>query len=73
MQYLVTKIDGRIKQHHLPVSKHTKLESCFFVAIFSFRQFKDFNISSELIELMTSALAYIKGQIIFYNTGKDET
>ena len=57
-------IDGRIKQHHLPVSKHSSLK-VVFQAIFSFRQFKDFNLSS--------AFAYTKCQAIFYNTGKDQT
>ena len=61
-------IDERMKQHHLPVSKHS---SCFW-AIPSFGHFKDFNISSKVFELITSALAYIKCQVIFYNTAKDE-
>ena len=65
-------IDGRIKQHHLPVSKHSSLKVVFW-AIPSFGHFKDFDISSEVFELMTSALAYIKCQEIFYNTGKDQT
>ena len=65
-------IDGRIKQHHLPVLKHSSLKVVFW-AFPSFAHFKDFDISSEVFELMTSALAYIKCQIIFYNTAKDET
>ena len=65
-------IDGKIKQHHSPVSKHSSLKVVFW-AIPSFGHFKDFNVSSEVFELMTSALAYIKYQVIFYNTAKDET
>ena len=65
-------IDGRIKQHHLPVSKHSSLKVVFW-AISSFGHFKDFHISSEVFELMTSALAYIKCQVDFYDTAKDET
>ena len=64
--------DGRMKQHHLPVSKHSSLKVAFW-AIPSFGHFKDSHISSEVFELMTSALAYIKCQVIFYNTAKDET
>ena len=65
-------IDGRIKQHPLPVSEHSSLKVVFW-AFPSFGHFKDFDISSEVFELMTSALAYIKCQVIFYNTAKDET
>ena len=65
-------IDGRIKQHHLPVSKHSSLK-VVFRAIPSFGHFKDVNISAEVFEVMTSALAYIKCQVIFYTTAKNET
>ena len=64
-------IDERMKQHHLPISKLSSLK-IVFKAIPSFGHFKDFNVSSQVFELMTSALAYIKCQVIFYNTAKDE-
>ena len=64
-------IDERIKQHHLPVSKHTSLKVVFW-AIPNFGYFKDFSVSSKVVELVTSALAYIKCQWIFYKTAKDE-
>ena len=64
-------IDGRIKQHYLPVSKHSSLKVVFW-AILSFGHFKDCNVSSKAFELMVSTLAYIKCQVIFYNTAKDE-
>ena len=67
-----TTIDKRMKQHYITVSKHSSLKIVFW-AIPSFGHFKDFDISSEVFELMTSALAYIKCQVIFYNTAKDET
>ena len=63
-------IDERKKQHHLPVSKHSSLKVVFW-AFPSFGHFKDFNVSSKILELMTLALAYIKCQVIFYNTAKD--
>ena len=64
-------IDERKKQHHLPVSKHSSLK-VVCGPIPNFGYFKDFDISSKVFELMTSALAYMKCQVIFYNTTKDE-
>ena len=64
-------IDERMKQHHLPVSKHSSLKVVFW-AIPSFGHFKDFIVSSKVFGQMTSALAYIKRQVVFYNTVKDE-
>ena len=60
-------IDERMKQRHLPVSKHSSLKVVFW-AIPSFGHFKDFIVSSKVFELMSSALADIKCPVIFYNT-----
>ena len=64
-------IDDRMKKHHFPVSKRSSLK-VVFLAIPSFGHFKDFNVSSKVFELMTSALAYIKCQVIFNKTARDE-
>ena len=63
-------IDERMKQHHLPVSKHSSLKVVFW-AIPSFGHIKNFNVSLKVFELMASALVYIKCQAIFYNTARD--
>ena len=59
-------IHKRMKQHHLPISKHSSLKVVFWV-IPSFGHFKDFIVSAKVFELMTSALAYIKCQVFFYD------
>ena len=64
-------IDETMKQHFLPVSKYSSLNVVLW-ALPSFWDFLDFNVSSEVFELMTSALAHIKCQVIFYNTSKDK-
>ena len=38
-------VDKKMKQHHLPVSKHSSLK-VVFCAIPYFGHFKDFNVSS---------------------------
>ena len=53
------------------IFKALKSESCF-LATSSFGHFKYFNVSSKVFEIMTSVLAYIKCQIIFYNTAREE-
>ena len=64
-------IDERMKQYFLPVLKHSSLKVVLW-AIPSFWDFLDLNVSSEVFELMTSALAHIKCQVISYNTSKDK-
>ena len=63
-------IEEKVKLHHLPISEHSGLKVVFW-AIPSFGLSKDFNVSSKVFELMTSALAYIKCQVIFHNTARD--
>ena len=60
--------DERTKKHNLLVSKRSSLKVVFW----AIPSFKDFIVSSKAFELMTSALAYVKCQIIFYNTARDE-
>ena len=64
-------IEEKIKQHQSPVSEHSSLK-VVFRAIPSFGHFKDFNVSSKVFKVMTSALVYIKLQVIFYNTARGE-
>ena len=63
-------IEENIKWHHLSVLEHSSLKVVFELLLVLY-------ISKILIypfkesELMSSALAYIKCQVIFYNTARD--
>ena len=64
-------INGRMEQHLIPVSKQSILK-VVFGAISSYGYFKDLNVSSKLFKQMTTALAYMKLQKIFYRAVRDK-
>ena len=56
-------------KHHIIVSKHSSLKVVFW-AFSNIGHFKDFEKSSKVFELMTSALDNIKCHVIFFNAAR---